>query len=418
VLGKKLWARLLGVEETVIEGVVYDEVADAVIASVRPVRGRRLRCGICRRQGGRYDTGEGRRRWRTLDLGEMKAFVEADAPRVCCPTHGVVVAHVPWARHGAGHTRGFDDQVAWLAVHTSRTAVTEVMRIAWRTVGTICARVSAEGRAAIDPFANLRRIGIDEISYKRGHRYITIVVDHDTGRLVWARPGHDEPTLVAFFELLGPERCGQIAFVSCDQAEWIDRIVARRCPQAIRCADPFHVVRWATDALDEVRRQTWNLARRSGQVREAQQLKRARYALWKAPENLTDRQLGHLAQIQRTNRHLYRAYLLKEQLREVFAHRGPQALVLLEAWLAWARRCRIPAFIELARRITKHRGQIEATLVYGLSNALVESVNTRIRLLTRLAFGFRDPNALIGLAMLKLGGYCPPLPGRPLPTHG
>jgi transposase len=121
VLGKKVWARLLGVEKTVIEGVVYDEEDDAVVAAVRPARGQRLRCGICRRCCGRYDAGEGRRRWRTLDLGEMKAFVEAEAPRVSCPTHGVVVAHVPWARHGAGHTRAFDDQVAWLAVHTSRT---------------------------------------------------------------------------------------------------------------------------------------------------------------------------------------------------------------------------------------------------------------------------------------------------------
>jgi transposase len=418
VLGKKVWARLLGVEKTVIEGIVYDEEADAVVACVRPARGQRLRCGICQRRCGRYDAGEGRRQWRTLDVGELKAYLEADAPRVSCPEHGVVVCHVPWARHGAGHTRAFDDQVAWLAVHTSRTAVTEVMRIAWRTVGAICARVAAERRAAIDPFANLRRIGIDEISYKRGHRYITIVVDHDTGRLIWARPGHDEATLAAFLELLGPERCRQIAFVSCDQAEWIDRIVARYCPQAIRCADPFHVVRWATDALDQVRRATWNAARRSGQVRHAQQLKRARYALWKAPENLTARQRGHLAQIQRTNRTLYRAYLLKEQLREVFRHRGRQALLLLEAWLSWARRCRIPSFIELAKRIAKHRGQIEATLIHGLSNALVESVNTRIRLLTRLAFGFRNPEALIGLAMLKLGGYCPPLPGRASLTHG
>ena len=183
--------------------------------------------------------------------------------------------------------------------------------------------------------------------------------------------------------------------------------MARHCPQAIRCADPFHVVRWATDALDEVRRQTWNAARRSGQVRHARQLKRARYALWKAPENLTARQRGHLAQIQRTNRTLYRAYLLAEQLREVFRHRGRPALLLLEAWLSWARRCRIPSFIELARRIAKHRGQIEATLIHGLSNALVGSVDTRIRLLARLAFGFRSPEALIGLAMLKLGGYCP-----------
>jgi len=418
VLGKKVWARLLGVEKAVIEGVVYDEEANAVVASVRPARGQRLRCGICQRRCGRYDAGEGRRRWRTLDLGELKAYLEADAPRVSCPQHGVVVAHVPWARHGAGHTRSFDDQVAWLAVHTSRTAVTEVMRIAWRTVGAICARVAAERRAAVQPFAALRRIGIDEISYKRGHRYITIVVDHDTGRLIWARPGHDEPTLVAFFELLGQERCRRIAFVSCDQAEWIDRTLRRYCPRAIRCADPFHVVRWATDALDEVRRQTWNAARRSGLVRDAKQLKRARYALWKAAENLTARQRGHLAQIQRTNRTLYRAYLLKEQLREVFRHRGTAALRLLEAWLSWARRCRIPSFIELAKRIARHREQIEATLVHGLSNALVESVNTRIRLLTRLAFGFRNPEALIGLAMLKLGGYCPPLPGHPSPTHG
>ncbi len=159
---------MLGVEKTVIESVVYDEEIAAVVASVRPTRGQRVRCGICQRRCGRYDAGEGRRRWRTLDLGELKAFVETDAPRVACPEHGVVVAHVPWARHGAGHTRSFDDQVAWLAVHTSRTAVTEVMRIAWRTVGAICARVAAERRAAIDPFASLRRIGIDEISHNEG----------------------------------------------------------------------------------------------------------------------------------------------------------------------------------------------------------------------------------------------------------
>jgi transposase len=206
--------------------------------------------------------------------------------------------------------------------------------------------------------------------------------------------------------------------VSSDQAGWIDRIVARHCPRATRCADPFHVVRWATDALDEVRRHTWNAARRQGQVKDARDLKRARYALWKAAENLTARQRGHLAQIQRTNRHLYRAYLLKEQLREVFHLRGTAALRLLEAWLSWARRCRIPSFIELPRRIVKHRMRIEATLVHGLSNALVESVNTRIRLLTRLASGFRDPGALIGLAMLKLGGYCPPLPRRASLTYG
>jgi transposase len=86
--------------------------------------------------------------------------------------------------------------------------------------------------------------------------------------------------------------------------------------------------------------------------------------------------------------------------------------VLLEAWLRWARRCRIPAFVELARKITRHRPGIQAALTEQLSNARVESINTKIRLLTRVAFGFRSPDALIALAMLNLGGLCPPLPGR------
>lgn len=96
----------------------------------------------------------------------------------------------------------------------------------------------------------------------------------------------------------------------------------------------------------------------------------------------------------------------------VFAVRGEAGVQLLERWLAWARRCQIPAFVEHARKVTKNRAGIEATLVHGLSNARVEAVNAKIRLLTRIAFGFHSAAALIALAMLGLGGYCPPLPGR------
>jgi transposase len=130
-----------------------------------------------------------------LDLGATKVFIEADAPRVRCCDHGVTVAHVPWARHGAGHTRDFDDVAAWLAVRTSKSAVTELLRVAWRTVGAIVARVGADVDARIDRLGGLRRVGIDEISYKRGQRYLIVVVDHDTGRLVWAAPGRDSATL-------------------------------------------------------------------------------------------------------------------------------------------------------------------------------------------------------------------------------
>jgi transposase len=190
-------------------------------------------------------------------------------------------------------------------------------------VGAIVARVWADTGGREDLFAGLRRIGIDEISYKRNHKYLTIVVDHDTGRLVWAAPGRDQATLRGFFDALGPERCALITHVSADGASWIGQVVAERCPKAVRCADPFHVVRWAR-----------------------------------------------------------------------------------------ARRCRIPVFVRLQRTIVEHQDLILASIKHGLSNGLIESVNTKIRLITRMAFGFAGPEPLIALAMLNLGGHRPALPGR------
>jgi transposase len=412
VRSARVWKRLLGVEHSVIEQVVYDEDAEAVVAMVRPTRSRRRRCAVCQRRCAGYDQGEGRRRWRALDVGVVRVFLEADAPRVRCPAHGVVVAAVPWARHGVGFTRAFEDTAAWLAVHTSRVAVAELLRVAWRTVGRMLTRVAEEAGQGVDRLEGLRRIGIDEISHRKGHRYLTVVVDHDSGRLVWAAPGHDQATLHRFFDALGEQRSAQLSLVSADAADWIANAVAQRCPQAVLCLDPFHIVRWATDALDQVRRQTWNVARRGGQPTLARELKGARFALWKNPEHLTVRQRGKLARVADVNRRLYRAYLLKEELRLVFKLKGPRAVALLDAWLVWARRCRIPAFVKLARSISDHRAGIQATLLHGLSNGLVESVNTKLRLLTRIAFGFHSPDALISLAMLALGGLCPPLPGR------
>jgi transposase len=365
-----------------------------------------------------------------LDLGTVQAVLEADAPRVRCPVHGPTVAGVPWARHAAGHTYAFDEQVAWLATQCSKSAVTELMRIAWRTVGAIITRVWADVEAVHDRFADLARIGIDEISYKRGQRYLTVVVDHDSGRLVWAAAGRDRATLARFFDALGEDRCQKITHVSADGADWIGTVVADRCPNAVRCADPFHVVKWAGEALDEVRRQAWNAARRApggstGQGRwshgrrrsdasgTAKVLKHARYALWKNPENLTGPQQAKLAWIAQTDPRLHRAYLLKEGLRLVFQLDYDDALEALETWIGWARRCRIGPFVDLQRRIVKHKTSILAAIEHGLSNGRIESVNTKIRLITRVAFGFRSPDALIALAMLNLGGHKPVLPGRP-----
>jgi len=426
-----LWRALLGVEKTVIERVEFDEDVELLVAHVRPTSRARSRCGVCRRRSPGYDAGAGRRTWRALDLGTIQAVLEADAPRVTCREHGVVVAAVPWARHGAGHTYAFDETVAWLATQSSKSTVTALMRIAWRTVGSIITRVWADVDAQHDRLAGLRRIGIDEISYKRGFKFLMVVVDHDTRRLVWAAPGRTSATVREFFDLLGEDRCAQITHVSADGADFIDTIVAATCPGAVRVADPFHVVKWATEALDEVRRGAWNDARalarsepkrgrgrppadappRPGSER-AKGLKGARYSLWKNPENLTENQQIKLAWIAATDPKLYRAYLLKEGLRVVFTMPHDAAVEALDRWISWARRCRIPSFVKLSKSIVKHKARILAAIEHNLSNGLIESTNTKVRLITRMAFGFKSPEALIALALLSLGGHRPVLPGR------
>ena len=436
----RIWARILGVEKTVVEAVEFDEDQGCVVVSVRPSSRARSRCGMCRRRCPGYDNGPGRRRWRALDAGLTSVFIEARTPRVSCVEHGVVVAAVPWARHGAGHTRAFDETVAWLATRCSKSAVCELTQIAWRTVGSIVDRVWAESCETFDRFEGLRRIGIDEISYKKGHKYLTVVVDHDSGRLVWAAEGRSAATLRLFFDLLGEQRCAAITHVSADAAAWIAKVVTERCPQAIRCADPFHVVAWATAAVDKVRRGAWNRARAKARPRkqfgkrgrpragtgntpdadreQATVVKKSRWALLKNPENLTEKQAVTLRLIELEDPALHRAYLLKESLRLIFQMKHDDAAVELQRWIGWARRCRLPEFVELQRSIVTHQDSILAAIEHGLSNGRIESVNTKIRLTTRVAVGFRSPEALIALAMLSLGGRPPRLPGKNHPQKG
>ena len=407
---------MLGVRRTVIESARVEEsdTGDLLVVSVRSRRGELARCGRCRRPARGYDRGGGRRRWRHLDFGAMRVLIEADTPRVDCAEHGPTVAAVPWARHASRFTILFEDTCAWLTARTAASTVAALLRVAWRSVTGIVARVVAEAAARTDRLGGLRRIGIDEVAYRKGHRYLTVVVDHDTGRLVWAGKGRDKTVVAAFFDALGPDRAALLTHVSADAAEWINGVVAERAPQAIRCLDPFHLIAWAGDALDVVRRAVWNTARggKGRRTNTSAVLKGARWALRRNPDRLTDTQRQTLATIQATNKPLYRAYLLKEQLREIVAVKGEDGKLLLTQWLRWAARSRLPAFVKLAATIRRHLPAIHNMLDWGLSNARVEANNTHLRVLTRQGYGYRSAESLIAMAMLKRGGLCPPLPGR------
>ena len=228
-----------------------------------------------------------------------------------------------------------------------------------------------------------------------------------------------------FFDELGAERAAPLTHVSADMADWIAS--SRRALEplnAVRCADPFHVVAWAIDALDVERRRAWNEAsgrrRRQWELDDQRRSDRRRATISTVSLRAVEepgatspcRQRHQLDWIAKTDPRLWRAYLLKEGLRYVFTVKGDDGKAALDRWILWARRSRLPAFVELQRRIITHRAAIDATLDAGMSNALVEAANTKIRLLTRIAFGFHGPEPLIALAMLSLGGHTPPLPGR------
>jgi transposase len=397
--------RLLALKGARVIGVRFG--AEGIIVGVALAR-RRLVCSRCG-QVYRASYDSSRRRWRHLDLAGRRCFIDYQLRRVDCHDCGVRVEAVPWARPDARHTRDFEDLVAFCAQQMAKSQVQTLLRIAWDTVGRIVERVVADH---LDErrLAALVSIGCDELSYRRGQRYLTNVADHRTGRIVWSSPGRNAQTLQQFFDELG-ERKRSIRAVSIDMSGGYEKAVRAALPDAQIAFDPFHVVASAGRAVDDVRRAEWN-AKGKSRTPEGKWLKNVRWALRKAPETLTDRQRVALAQVQRINARLYRAYLLKEQLRALYHLDDPtQAPAHLHAWLTWASRSKLKPFVRLARTLRRYRDGILAAVTLGLTNARLEGLHSKIRLLSHRSFGFHSAAPLIALIYLCCAGITinPPL---------
>jgi len=298
---------------------------------------------------------------------------------------------------------------AYLAQRMDRTAVRLLMGIDWRSVGTIVARIVTE---RLDPqrLENLYVIGVDEISFRRHHNYITVVVDHARKRIVWTGEGKSSETLGRFFTTLGPERSQKIEAATIDMSQAYISVLKERAPQAQIVFDRFHVQRLASDAVDEVRRE---------QVREAKGteqsawIKDTRFALLKNPWNLTGIEQLRLSAVQRHNRPLYRAYLLKETLARTLDYlQLGRATKALGQWISWATRSRLKPFVKLAKTINRHKDGILAYIPSRQTNGLTEGLNNKTRLITRRAYGFHSAEALQAMIHLCCGGITlnPPLP--------
>jgi transposase len=386
----------------------FEFTAAGLILDVRPTW-RRPRCCQCRRRGAGYDT-QAPRRWRHFGLGSLRIWLRYAPRRVHCRHCGAIrVEHLPWAVSGSGFTLAFEELCAYLAQITDQTSVTKLLGIDWRTVGAIVGRVVER---KIDPsrLRELRRIGIDEFSYRKRHCYLTIVVDHDRRRVVWVGEGKSAAALARFFTEIGPEACRQLESVTMDMSEGYQRCVREHAPQAAIVFDRFHVQKLAGDALDQVRRQVIR-DMDDGDLKRA--LKCSRWPLLKNADEVTDRDARKLSDVERSYKPLYRAYLLKEALRLALSRKQPwRARRDLREWIGWAVRSRLEPFKRVGRTVSQHLEGIMAYIELRLTNGLVEGINAKSRMIARRAYGFHSAHALAAMIMLCSGGIdlAPALP--------
>ena len=312
---------------------------EGVVVELRRRKGRPC-CPCGWKASGAYDTSV--RTWRHLDLSAGRLCLRASIRRLHCHRcDRVRTEAVPWARPRARHTRDFEDVVAWLVQRTDKTTITRLLRTSWETVPGIVTRVVTE-QVDAGRLEGLLRIGVDEVSYRKGHRYTTVVANHDhDGAVVWAGERKGSTTLGEFYDGLRDHGCAQLEAVSMDLGAAFKRATDEHAPNARQCVDPFHLVALANEAIDKARRWAWNIERdkaralpRRGRGRppkdsppappdQARWIKHTRWALAKVPDHLKPSQLEVLHQLRRSGSVLYRCWQLKEGIRDLYRLADP-----------------------------------------------------------------------------------------------
>ena len=417
--------------------IEFDEVGnpEKLIVPVKPYKSERNRCPKCGRKCSGYDS-LGTRRWRAPDFNGVKVELEAEQKRIYCRKDGVVTPDVEWAYRGSSFTTEFERLVGWMSRCLSKKEIAELMRIDWATVGRCVSRVRDDLEPDLDGrLDGLVNIGIDETSYKKGHKYITVIVNHDTNAVAWLHEGHGKSVLEEFYKKLSDKQKSSIKVVTGDGARWITECVEQFTPDCVRCMDSFHVVEWANAAVDAVRIEEWRKllaiipeeTRKQGRPEKnderhneakrlksnAVRIKESSYAVGKAPEHLTEKQKETLEIIQRQTPRYYRAYDMKETLRNILKMNDfEEARNALRKWRWKASHSRIDSFKKLAEKIKRNEEFILNTIKHGFSNARIEATNNKIKLIIRRSYGFRNIKNMLDMIYLCCSNLSIPLPGR------
>jgi transposase len=346
---------------------------------------RRLRCRGCGQPCAKIHQVEAPRHWQHLSLWGLPVVLHYRPRRIRCPNCGVKREAVPWAQAWARVTRALARAVAELARHLSWQETARHFRLDWKGVASIVQRVVAYGlnRRRHRP---LHVLGIDEVSRRKGHHYLTIVYDLERGVLLWVGEDRTEQTLTRFFTELGRRRSATIQVVCLDMWQAYLKAVRIHAPNAQVLFDRFHLVQHLNRAVDEVRRS--EMHRLSGQ--EKTSFKRTRFLLLKNPWNLRTEERERLSTLVRWNTPIVRAYYLKEAFQLFWEYRQTgRGADHLRRWMHSAMRSRLQPFKQFVRRLRAHLDGVLAWTRLRVSNGALEGMNNKIKLVSHRSFGFR-----------------------------
>lgn len=342
-----------------------------------------------------HDTVE--RTWRHMNLFQYKTYVHARVPRVKCPDHGVRQVKVPWSREGSGFTLLFESLamslVKFMPVREAALILDEWDTRIWRIVRHYVER-SVEGQ----DLSGLTRVGIDETSWKRRHRYLTVFMDLDSKRVVFVAPTRQKDTLKGFLDFLRTHNGNpsSVRHFSCDLSGAYAQGIREHFPHATVTADRFHLVKLVNDAVDAVRRM---------EQKSVKGLKRTRFLWLKNRGDLSVRERTHLEVLldHPAYARMGRAHALKESFRDLFSMRPKEAEVNLKQWLHWASHSRLSPMVKLARTFREQKSAILRWFSTRLSNGLLEGLNSLFQAARAKARGYRSLRYGI-LAFYLVGG--------------
>lgn len=395
----KLIRKLLKLTGLKVVTVVFKSRAKELHLYVKPYKNG-CRCPTCKHRGKIKRHGRELRTWRDVCVCGWVVCLLYAPKEIECRTHGRVQEEIPWADKRARITYRLEYLVLVYSQLMTQKAAGQLLHMPSSTLSDTLHRTITRIRDG-HRIRGLTAIGIDEVSYRKGHKYVTVVYDLNRSCVVWVGPGKKRSTIDKFFnEMLSDHQKKKIEWACCDMSETYIGAVLDHCPNARLVLDRFHIAKALSEAMDEVRKQEWRTA--TGAERKA--LKGLRWILFKHPSNRTPEDKRILATIRRSNRRIHRASVLKDEFDQFWNYKAEWAARrFLKAWSTTALKSRLQPIRDFVATLRKHSENIITFIPSRLTNATAEGLNRIIRMVKNRASGFRTVQAFIDLIYLTIG---------------